>query len=572
MRLTLQSELSVRCIAVFAEMAWMERRPELGQLCRAACDSGLLDRDAIEAVLPGIPDQGVDHLLNACLEWGLCDDQFHLTHLGERLAETDEAPIPEQGLYKMWIIDDPAVGCQILAVERLSSSWDLRFEDPHPLKNPPPCHQVFTSVIDDRKFMVRGFPANHDELECLEMPTEAHCQLLRVYDFEQERQQTLLTGQIEAPLGRGLCPIQQAPEERSMPLFHWVEHWDFGTQGEWDPKHHWLAVPLSTLSDREKDHFEKTITLDLIEIPEQGIFENVTLESVPLGPQSAAAAQVWAMDCFDRALAKNGSPLSYSAICALFDRFTVGTPLEPFHPKMPSKEELLQKAQAEGDLSQYWGWAAAFDLALDQEPEINLDAYFEEDEALEEQIPLEEDPMQPGRHYLSPNLPDHLTLFCNTRLAMQQLVDFLVLGHKPRRVLLCDRYVRENFAQLKLFVAALRNISSDLEIHIWTLKPNEDYAGETLLAIQEITGIPAQNYPKLFGPKKMHSRYFFVDCGEGQGFCWAMTHSPLHGRIRDACPYPGPTTPLLWDDMQAYLLCEDEIEPRLQQWFKEGQR
>jgi hypothetical protein len=40
MKTTLTSDIPVKHIAVFAEMAWMERRPELGQLCRSAKSNG----------------------------------------------------------------------------------------------------------------------------------------------------------------------------------------------------------------------------------------------------------------------------------------------------------------------------------------------------------------------------------------------------------------------------------------------------------------------------------------------------------------------------------------------------
>ena len=36
MRCELTTQIPVSRVAVFAEMAWMERRPELGLLCRAA--------------------------------------------------------------------------------------------------------------------------------------------------------------------------------------------------------------------------------------------------------------------------------------------------------------------------------------------------------------------------------------------------------------------------------------------------------------------------------------------------------------------------------------------------------
>ena len=53
MRCVLTTEIPVSRVAVFAEMAWMERRPELGLLCRTAREHGnRITTAVVQSALP----------------------------------------------------------------------------------------------------------------------------------------------------------------------------------------------------------------------------------------------------------------------------------------------------------------------------------------------------------------------------------------------------------------------------------------------------------------------------------------------------------------------------------------
>ena len=66
MKTTLSADISVSHIAVFAEMAWLERRPELGQLCRSAASNGnRLTPAVVQLALPGLSD----HAANNVVSW-----------------------------------------------------------------------------------------------------------------------------------------------------------------------------------------------------------------------------------------------------------------------------------------------------------------------------------------------------------------------------------------------------------------------------------------------------------------------------------------------------------------------
>lgn len=150
---------------------------------------------------------------------------------------------------------------------------------------------------------------------------------------------------------------------------------------------------------------------------------------------------------------------------------------------------------------------------------------------------------------------------------MRKLVDRLLSGVAPRRVLLCDRYVRgdDNLDALKLLVTALRAAAPNVTVDVWTGEEDADFK-----KVQAITGASPRSYREVFGRSLPHDRYLLVLTGQGQGFGWHMSNSPIHARadVKSA----GPETPLRWKDLAATRVSADELEPALRQWLAGGGR
>ena len=62
MKIDLEVEIPVERFAVLAELAFLERRPELGILCRAArAAGGRITEERVAEILPGLGKGGVRH-------------------------------------------------------------------------------------------------------------------------------------------------------------------------------------------------------------------------------------------------------------------------------------------------------------------------------------------------------------------------------------------------------------------------------------------------------------------------------------------------------------------------------
>ena len=561
MRAVLSTEVTVARIAVFAEMAWMERRPELGALCRAARDGGnRISAATVQSVLPGLQDAGAANVLGWCRMLGLCDERGGLTALGEDVAEGDEAPVPEQGVYGLWLAQHPVLGRRVLAVERLASNRDHRFESINGLPIEPDRGKVFRSVVDSKeRFQVRDLPANHGQPGCLLGDTRATCRFRWTLDFEAEQDQWQLDGVIEIPQGGGkyaMRPMKHEPERDGLDLWGLAATWGVGTLssfGRWQATERRLAVPFKDISDGEQDTFRKTLALRHVEVPGKGAYDDVSLEDVPVGPASSDDAQRWAMSRFDRHLAKNPGYRSRAAVRDLFAELTEGTPLESFSPTLPGHEDLLGQPgrDAMKDPERFWSLAAPVDLA--PRPVSGHDLG-----------PLRIGTPAPVTAHEPPGV---VRVPYRGGWSMRRLVDGLLAGTSPRKLLLCDRYVRgvDNLIALKLLVQAVREVGQSVTVEVWTGDEEADFK-----QIQALTGTPPRSYREVFGRNLPHDRYLLVLPSHGVGFGWHMSNSPLHAR--PDVEKPSPESPLRWKDFAGTRVAVDELEPALRQWLNGGAR
>jgi hypothetical protein len=554
MRAVLSAEIPVERFAVFAEMAWLKRRPELGLLCRAAIKQG--DRVSVatvQAALPGLRDAGAGNVILWCQMLGLCDGNGGLTELGKDVAQSDEAPVPEQGVYDVWFAAHPLLGRRILSIDRLTSTRDHRFDAIRPLNTEPDRGVVFRSVVNpDERFMLRDLPSNHGKSGCLEGSTRATCQLRWTLDFDGEQDQWSLNGVIEGP--GGMTPLQHQQESDNIDLWRLASIWgtnQLGSIGQWSADERRLAISFQGLSDQEQDTFCKTVKLRYVEVPGKGGYDNVTLSDVPIGPTSPQEAQHWAMSRLTRRLATSPRYRSRSEVRHLFAELTEDTPLEHFGPTLPSHDTLIAGNLHTKQHEVFWGLAAPVDLAPYPVPTQELDELAIGTPAVD----------------VTPASSSVIRIPYRGGWSMRQLVDRLLHGASPRRVLLCDRYVRgaDNLATLRLLVDAVRAVDDTVEFEVWTGDQKSDFK-----QIRDITGSQPRTYRQVFGQSPPHDRYLLVLPRTGDAFGWHLSNSPLHVCV-DVFE-AGFSTQFRWKDLAGTKVSADELEPALRQWLSGGAR
>lgn len=555
MRVSLTTEIPVEYVSVFAEMAWLERRPELGLLCQQARKTGSrLLLATVQAVVPGLKDAGARNVIAWCKTLGLCDEHGCLTTLGEDVAAHQEAPIPEQGVYGLWLAQHPLMGRRILAVQRLSSRADARFESIVGLPIEPERKRVFQSVTDPKqRFLLRDLPSNNGQRGCVRGPANATCKLKWSVDFESRQNQWQIDGTI-ATGPPDITPITHTPESDELDLDALERAWGQGPLaafGRWQVAERRLAVPFSGLTEEEQESFTKTLQLPQVEVPGKGTYANVRLEAVPIGPAGTADAQKWAHARFIRCLDHKPAYRSRSEARRLFAELVEGTPLERLKPELPAHKALLEEQRVRKNMEQYWLLAAPVDLAPHPVSQQELNAFS-----------IDASKITTGEVN-----PRSFQIPYRGGWSMLKLVTQLLAGTLPRRVLLCDRYVRgaKNMESLQLLVKAIRSISASTLIEVWTDEEGSDFA-----QLKGMTGCQPRSYRDVFGRSAPHDRYLLVATDSDEGHGWQMSNSPLDLRTETAGA--GPETPLRSRELLAVRMSAEELPERLRQWLRGGKR
>lgn len=553
MKAVLTSSIPVERFAVFAEMACLERRPELGMLCRAARDNdNEITAAVVQSVLPGVTEAGAYNIIQWCGLLELCDRRGGLTALGEDVADTDEAPVPEQGVYDCWMVSHPVLGRRLLAVDRLAPSRDQRFDLIKPLRLPPDLGVTFSSVRDPaQRFIVRALPTNHQQVGVVRQSTRATCRFRWTLDFTVEQDSWHLDGTIESTQG-GMVPIEHGAEAEGLDVWAVAHVWGRGPlaqYGRWLPQPRQLAVAFSDISSEEQETFRKSIELTEAEVPGKGRYQQVSLEDVPICPRSAEDAQDWAMARLRTRLSDSRRYRSRSEVRQLFAGLVEGTPLEQHRPVLPSHSDLVADERVRNDDELFWSLVAPVDLSP-------FSADVDDLGALQVGASAKSQPRQTVGTVRVPY---------RGGWSMRKLIDALIAGEVPKDVLLCDRYVRgrQNLIALGLFVDALRAAAPGARLGVWTRANGADFD-----RIRALTSRAPRAYGDLFGRAHPHDRYVLVRSESGKAFGWHLTNSPLHARadIED----PSPETPLRWKDLAGSRVVPESLEPALRDWLTGG--
>lgn len=372
MRCVLTANVPVERFAACAEFAWLERRPELGALCRAARDAGQrISAEVVTTTLPGVTEAGAKNVVAWCRGLALCDANGALTQVGETVADCDEAPVPEQGTFDLWFVSHPLLGARALHAERITSKQDGRFDEIVPLPTPPTRATVFRSSVEPAsRFVVRAWlPANPGP-SGQRRHTDARCRVRWTMDFATGREQFALDGVIDGPRGAGR-PIRHEAERADVDLESVLRAWALGplaTFGRWDHAQRRLAVRFDALTVDEQEGFAKNLQLAEVEVDGRGTWKNVPLENVPIGPISADDAARWASARLDRHLRRERRYRTRGDVRTLFASVTEGTPLAAHRPALATHDDLLSTYAPTPAV--FWGLAASADLAPDSLVEV----------------------------------------------------------------------------------------------------------------------------------------------------------------------------------------------------------
>ena len=294
MKASLETEVKIREIAVFAELAVWEKRPDLQVLCVSTRDQGTLDEDAIDSVLPGLSPRARANLLRHLCYIQLVDRNGELTALGRHCASSGEAPAWEQGVYRLLVASHPLFESYVLDFKRTPgdrSDWDFKNREPLPSWFPPKRDRIFTSIFQTKRFNIAKFPAQRGQNPVCRIEDMTTGKLQWDIDLASGNNKWTIKGQVSRDWNRR-GEFQSSPESvEPNKLVDIFADWE----PQWDEQVGRLAIEYDgKLGQGGRESFLRSRSYKNEQVRDCGSFDKVEVRDIPVGPATKNDARTWA--------------------------------------------------------------------------------------------------------------------------------------------------------------------------------------------------------------------------------------------------------------------------------------
>ena len=295
MKASLKTEVEIRDVAVFAELAVWEQRPDLQSLCVVAQDQGVLNEAAVDTVLPGLSLHARKNLLRHLGYIKLVERNGALTALGHRCASSGEAPAWEQGVYRLLVASHPLFDSHVLDFRRIPG--DRRDHDFNNLELLPSRFsvkrdRVFTSVFDkSKRFNVSKFEAARGQNPVCRIEDMTKGELQWDIDLASGDNKWTIEGQVRGDRNRP-GKFQSAPESvKPDELVDIFADWE----AQWDVRMGRLAMAYDgKIGQGGRESFLRSRKYKNKKVKSFGSFDEVVVRDVPVGPATKGDARTWA--------------------------------------------------------------------------------------------------------------------------------------------------------------------------------------------------------------------------------------------------------------------------------------
>ena len=294
MKASLETEVKIWEIAVFAELAVWEKRQDLQVLCVSTRDQGTLDGDAIDSVLPGLSPRARQNLLRHLGYIQLVDRNGELTALGRHCASSGEAPAWEQGVYRLLVASHPLFESYVLDFKRTPgdrSDWDFDNREPLPSWFSPKRDRIFTSIFQTKRFNIAKFPAQRGQNPVCRIEEMTTGKLQWDIDLASGNNKWTIKGQASRDWNRR-GEFQSSPESvEPNKLVDILADWE----PQWDEQVGRLAIEYDgKVGQGGRESFLRSRSYKNEQVRDFGSFDKVEIRDIPVGPATKDDARTWA--------------------------------------------------------------------------------------------------------------------------------------------------------------------------------------------------------------------------------------------------------------------------------------
>jgi hypothetical protein len=367
--LTLSRNVKIEKYEVLVEIARQYKREELIAVLKLAQEKGgrVTASDICESLLIGRPESVGRALLSRCHYLDLLDERGRLNEIGEKALETSSIFLPERARFRMWFTEDPLLPQKLLHLQPTDETLtydDIRNDRNGQVGN---SQNDQTSELPDKLRILEGREVNLLGRDgglvvvrkiasyCLVKNISSEDNLTLTLCIEAQGPSSLvIDGKFKRALRAPTIEFECAWSELLGPL---KDCWD---NSRTPPA---LLTSFSELKDVELSSFRKTVHISKPELDGLGVFEDTSVDDVPITPRTNDDATEWAEWLLTRSIE------TYTTTEEFQEKRKLVKETFPDYPslQLPSSEDLVGKLwnfrDDRGKLPhQYWYLRAPMDL------------------------------------------------------------------------------------------------------------------------------------------------------------------------------------------------------------------
>ncbi len=367
----LQRTILVRTFEAEATVAVGRDRPEFLAVARLAADLGhpIGGRDISRELLGNLPEQVGWRVLDRALALGLLEREglrgpASLSESGRAMLEQGAVLVPEEGVWRFYLVDDPLVAAPLLHVQRLDADHAKaerdrlykrgRGERPESGQRPPrlltnTIRQLLRSVSEGKGFELRDLGERGEE------GPRGELTLLLTWAPGKDVQ-VALRGRLPSGDGGDKPRSVDAPlvVPSVLDALTYEEAWALlvsrATQVREDVLYAWmdragtpvLPTRMGDWPDGVRRSFMADLKVPQFQVDDLGPFDATRLEGVPLVADSDPAAQEWAEWLLWDRIATYVVPSDIEGL-----RREVAGRFPLHRPRLPDADALLRRAKSE---------------------------------------------------------------------------------------------------------------------------------------------------------------------------------------------------------------------------------
>lgn len=362
MKATLRSPVELTEVSVLAEVAIWEPRPELQRLVREGEKQGQVGQEVVDAALPGLSPSAARNLLRTLEYLRLTDGKGAITPFGKRCAATGEAPAWELGVFTFLVARHPSFQVWPIGIRREQSDRqdrDFANLDQVPTWFTPNPNRLWISAFDDKtKFTISAFPAPAGQSPAVRMRELAPVTLVWSADLSSGKNQLHVEGTVENSGPFRTTDQKIAETEVAAFYSQWESRWN-SADGRL------LMAFDGKISAGGADDFVRTLKYKRVKTEKRGLFDSVSVDGVPVGPESGEQARVWASAMASARLTADDAYRTSTAWRSAWDQMVLGTPLEGQAGPAPQPLDFVKQSPPMPPRTR-WLLAAPTDLSMEK--------------------------------------------------------------------------------------------------------------------------------------------------------------------------------------------------------------